>query len=101
MSRGASVLPNGKGLKVIGDLYSYNGDFSGIIYSDHLFVKHHLMKRLESNALPKIGLAGLAAKKIHPVMKGKTNDHDQKRTLSKLSFKAGEKDQTSASSDPC
>ncbi|KAL2557826.1 hypothetical protein Fot_02565 [Forsythia ovata] len=29
--------------KVIGDLYSFKGDFSGIICTDHLFVKHQLM----------------------------------------------------------
>ncbi|KAL2502119.1 Uncharacterized protein Fot_35967 [Forsythia ovata] len=62
--------------KVIGKLYSFKGDSFGVICSYHLFVKHQLMKRSGSNALPKIGLAGLAAKKIHPVMKGKTTDQE-------------------------
>ncbi|KAL2493893.1 Uncharacterized protein Fot_37650 [Forsythia ovata] len=89
-----------KELKVIGDLYSYEENFSGVICSDHLFVKHHLIKRSWSNAFPKIKLAGLAAKNILPVMKEKTIDHDQKRSLAGLSLKAREKSQASASADP-
>ncbi|KAL2502576.1 Uncharacterized protein Fot_36424 [Forsythia ovata] len=36
-----------------------------------------------------MGLAGLVAKKILPVMKVKTTDHEQKKTLSGLSLKEG------------
>ncbi|KAL2500713.1 Uncharacterized protein Fot_34561 [Forsythia ovata] len=49
-----------------------------------------------SSTLLKIGLAGLAAKKIPPVMMTKTADNDQKRTLVELSFKDREKDQHTA-----
>ncbi|KAL2529697.1 hypothetical protein Fot_22298 [Forsythia ovata] len=44
-----------------------------------------------SSLLPKIGLAGLAAKKIPPVAKKKSLDNDQKRILLGLSLKGGEK----------
>ncbi|KAL2553915.1 hypothetical protein Fot_07534 [Forsythia ovata] len=86
-----------KDLAVISWLYSFK-DFYGVIGSDHLFVKHNLMKKqgnrlrlssvlfvyllllvfsktvfcglfFGSSALPKIGLAGLATKKIPPVIK--------------------------------
>ncbi|KAL2538426.1 hypothetical protein Fot_19817 [Forsythia ovata] len=45
------------------------------------------------SSLPKIGLAGLASKKIPPVVKKKSSDNDQKRTFAGLSLKGGEKDQ--------
>ncbi|KAL2456120.1 hypothetical protein Fot_28704 [Forsythia ovata] len=51
------------------------------------------------STLPKIGLDGLAAKKISPVMKGKSVDHDQKRTLARLSPKDREKDQENRDED--
>ncbi|KAL2529664.1 hypothetical protein Fot_22265 [Forsythia ovata] len=54
-----------------------------------------------SSLLPKIGLEGLAAKKIPPVAKKKSSDNDQKRILPGLSLKGGEKDKDDppASSD--
>ncbi|KAL2551661.1 hypothetical protein Fot_05568 [Forsythia ovata] len=79
-----------KDLAVIGQLYSYRGDFYGVIGSDHLFVKHNLMKKQGSSTLPKIGLA---AKKITPVVKKKSSDNEQKRVLVGLSLKGGEKNQ--------
>ncbi|KAL2520455.1 Uncharacterized protein Fot_24378 [Forsythia ovata] len=54
------------------------------------------MKKQGSNALPKIGLTGLEAKKILSVTKGKAADHDQKKTLSGLSLQDREKDQHTA-----
>ncbi|KAL2544522.1 Uncharacterized protein Fot_13755 [Forsythia ovata] len=57
---------------------------------------------LGSSSLPKIGLAGLAAKKIPLVAKKKSSDNDQKRILAGLSLKDGEKDKDAppASFDP-
>ncbi|KAL2456714.1 hypothetical protein Fot_56711 [Forsythia ovata] len=40
-----------------------------------------------SSSLPKIGLVGLAAKRIPLVVKKKSSDNDQKRTLAGLSLK--------------
>ncbi|KAL2529193.1 hypothetical protein Fot_21794 [Forsythia ovata] len=51
------------------------------------------MKKQGSSTLPKIWLASLAAKKIPPVMKEKSSNHDHKMTLTSLSLKGGEKDQ--------
>ncbi|KAL2528745.1 Uncharacterized protein Fot_21346 [Forsythia ovata] len=47
---------------------------------------------LGSSSLPKIGLAGLAAKKIPPVAKKKSSDNYKKRILARLSLKDREKD---------
>ncbi|KAL2529160.1 hypothetical protein Fot_21761 [Forsythia ovata] len=92
-------------LAVIGWLYSFKEDFYGVIGSDHLFVKHNLMKKqvnvskidfcgylLRSSSLPKIGLASLAAKKIHLVMKKRSFDQDHKKNITGLSLKGREKD---------
>ncbi|KAL2502394.1 hypothetical protein Fot_36242 [Forsythia ovata] len=46
-----------------------------------------------SSTLPKSGLAGLAAKRIHSVVKNKSSDNDQKKILAGLSLKGGEKNQ--------
>ncbi|KAL2529456.1 hypothetical protein Fot_22057 [Forsythia ovata] len=43
--------------------------------------------------MPKIRLAGLAAKRIHPVVKKKSSDNDQKKIIAGLSLKGGEKSQ--------
>ncbi|KAL2508917.1 hypothetical protein Fot_32564 [Forsythia ovata] len=85
-----------KDLAVISRLYFYKGDFYGLIGSDHLFVKHNLIKKQGSSSLPKIGMASLASKKIPRMMKKKSFANDQKRTLVGLSLKGGEKDQDTA-----
>ncbi|KAL2509110.1 hypothetical protein Fot_05036 [Forsythia ovata] len=84
-----------KDFEVLIKLYAYKGDFSSISCSDHLFVKYGLMKRQGSNILPNIGLAGLAAKKIPPIVRWKEADKNQKKELVRLSLKSSE--QTSAS----
>ncbi|KAL2501413.1 hypothetical protein Fot_35261 [Forsythia ovata] len=43
-----------------------------------------------SNALPKIGLADLSAKKFFSVMRGKETNKSQKRTLASISPKASD-----------
>ncbi|KAL2501222.1 hypothetical protein Fot_35070 [Forsythia ovata] len=58
-------------------LYAYKGDFSFIICSDHLFVKHGLMKKQGSNNLPKIGLADLAVKKFLTVVREKVRQESE------------------------
>ncbi|KAL2502283.1 hypothetical protein Fot_36131 [Forsythia ovata] len=64
------------------------------IYLFHLKpLKRTAMCILGSSSLPKIGLAGLATKKILPVVKKKSSDNDQKKILFGLSLKSGEKDQ--------
>ncbi|KAL2557643.1 Uncharacterized protein Fot_02382 [Forsythia ovata] len=78
---------------MIGRLYSYRGDFYKVIGSGHLFMKHNLMKKQGSSTLPKIGLVDLAPKKIHPVVKKRSSDNEQKR----LSLKSGEKNQDALS----
>ncbi|KAL2488672.1 hypothetical protein Fot_41964 [Forsythia ovata] len=51
------------------------------------------MGTLGSSLLPKIGLAGLAAKKIPPVVKKESSNNDQKKILTSLSLNGGEKNQ--------
>ncbi|KAL2509722.1 hypothetical protein Fot_33369 [Forsythia ovata] len=51
------------------------------------------MKKQGSSSLPKIGLVGLAAKKIHPVVKKNSSVNDQRKILAGLSLKGGEKNQ--------
>ncbi|KAL2509102.1 hypothetical protein Fot_32749 [Forsythia ovata] len=65
-------------------------------------LKQTAMCILGLSSLPKIGLAGIAAKKIPLVAKKNFSGNDQKRILVGLSLKGGEKDQDAppASFDP-
>ncbi|KAL2553308.1 hypothetical protein Fot_06927 [Forsythia ovata] len=86
-----SHLLTKKNFAVLSKLYAYKGDFPSIICSDHLFVKHSLMKTQGSNTLPKIGLAGLAAKKIPPMaLKKPLLHHPCLPSVCNSAFSAGE-----------